>query len=202
MRVNAMRAFPARQEGVILFIALIVLVAMTLAGIGMVRSVDTGTAAAGNLGFKQMSLNSGESGIQSGYEWLVANAAGGTLDNTDATNGYYSSRPAIEPDWSDAATWQGAAAVNGGAADSAGNVVEYIVHRMCTEPNTPYNGTNAGVSNQCATAIPTLAGSGGSMAVGSYAFSGSPEVFYRITARSVGPRNTTTYLQAMVGLSE
>lgn len=202
MRVNATRAFPARQEGVILFIALIVLVAMTLAGIGMVRSVDTGTAAAGNLGFKQMSLNSGEAGIQSGYEWLVATAIAGSLDNTDAANGYYSSRPAIEPDWGDDATWQGAVAVNGGAADSAGNVVYFIIHRMCTEPNTPFNGSNAGVANQCATAAPTLAGAGGSMAVGSYAFAGSPEVFYRITARSVGPRNTATYLQSMVGLSE
>jgi hypothetical protein len=48
---------------------------------------------------------------------------------------------------------------------------------------------------------PTAAGAGGSMNVGSYSFSGSPQVYYRITARSIGPRNTSTYLQAMVALS-
>lgn len=193
MHVNATRAFPARQNGVILFIALIVLVAMTLAGIGMVRSVDTGTTAAGNLGFKQMSLNSGEAGIQAGYEWLLANGAPGALDNTDLAHGYVSSRPAQEPDWRDNATWQNAVAVNGGTQDSAGNVVHYIIHRMCDLPGKPASDT------QCATAKSTSAGSGNSMQQ-KYAWSAPSEVFYRITARSVGPRDTSTYLQAMVGL--
>ena len=38
------------QSGVVLFIALIVLVAMTLAGIAIMRSVDTGNQIAGNVG--------------------------------------------------------------------------------------------------------------------------------------------------------
>ena len=37
-----MSRIPLRQKGVVLFIALIVLAAMSLAGIGMLRSVDTG----------------------------------------------------------------------------------------------------------------------------------------------------------------
>ena len=37
------------QSGVVLFIALIVLVAMTLAGIAIMRSVDTGVAISGNV---------------------------------------------------------------------------------------------------------------------------------------------------------
>jgi Tfp pilus assembly protein PilX len=40
---------PARQRGVMLIIALIVLVAMTMAGIAMMRSVDTATIVAGNI---------------------------------------------------------------------------------------------------------------------------------------------------------
>ncbi len=43
---------PGRQGGAILFIALIVLVAMTLAGIAMWRSVDTALGIAGNMAFR------------------------------------------------------------------------------------------------------------------------------------------------------
>ena len=41
------------QRGVILFVALIVLVAMSLTGIALIRSVDTNVLVAGNLAFRQ-----------------------------------------------------------------------------------------------------------------------------------------------------
>jgi Tfp pilus assembly protein PilX len=47
------RPVPRRQRGAILFIALIVLVAMSLAGIALMRSVDTNVLIAGNLAFRQ-----------------------------------------------------------------------------------------------------------------------------------------------------
>jgi Tfp pilus assembly protein PilX len=40
------------QQGVVLLMALIMLVALTLAGIALVRSVDTTNLIAGNLAFK------------------------------------------------------------------------------------------------------------------------------------------------------
>jgi len=193
------RALPRRQHGLVLFIALIVLVAMTMAGIGMVRSIDTGTMVAGNLGFKQTALNSSEAGLQGAYDWLVSNAGGGGLSNSDTAHGYYSSRPASDPDWTDPDTWADAVVLE---EDATGNTVSYLIHRMCTEANTPYNGSNAGVANQCAmSASPTTPGAGGSMSVGSYAFAGTPQVYYRITARTQGPRNTESYVQAMVAIS-
>jgi len=42
-----------REQGVILFVALIVLVAMSLAGIALMRSVDTSVLVAGNLAYRQ-----------------------------------------------------------------------------------------------------------------------------------------------------
>jgi type IV pilus assembly protein PilX len=193
------RHLPSRQRGLVLFIALIVLVAMTMAGIGMVRSVDTGTMVAGNLGFKQTAVNSSEAGLQEAYQWLVDNAGGGGLSNTNAANGYYSSRPANEPDWNDPDTWEDAVVL---AEDATGNTVSYVIHRMCTQPNTPYNGTNGGVANQCGlTSAAGTPGAGGSMSVGSYSFAGTPQVYYRITARAQGPRNTESYVQAMVAIS-
>lgn len=209
LRHRSYRPLPHRQRGLVLFIALIVLVAMTLAGIGMVRSIDTGTMVAGNLGFKQASVNSAEAGLQAAHQWLVDNAPGTGLINNNYAKGYCSSRPGKEPDWTNPKTWEDLLSdnescivtLNDGAADATGNVVSYVIHRMCTEPNTPYNGSNGGVPNQCAKTGGEAAGAGGSMGVGSYAFAGTPKVYYRITARAQGPRNTASYVQAMVAIS-
>ena len=57
-------ATPRSQQGAMLIIALIVLVAMSLAGIAMMRSVDTGTLVAGNIAFKQSSLHATDHGLQ------------------------------------------------------------------------------------------------------------------------------------------
>ena len=61
-----------RQRGTILIIALIVLVAMTLAGIATMRSVDTATITAGNIGLRQASVNAADQGLQAGVAWLTA----------------------------------------------------------------------------------------------------------------------------------
>ena len=47
---------PTRQHGVVLFIALIVMVALSLAAIALIRSVDTTTTVIGNLAFRQASI--------------------------------------------------------------------------------------------------------------------------------------------------
>jgi len=46
---------PAGQRGIVLVIALIVMVALSLAGIALMRSVETSTAVVGNLAFTQAS---------------------------------------------------------------------------------------------------------------------------------------------------
>ena len=74
----AARAPRARQEGVVLMIALIVLVAMTLAGIGIIRSIDTATMVANNIGFRQIAVASGDAGIEAARIWLINNST--TLD--------------------------------------------------------------------------------------------------------------------------
>jgi hypothetical protein len=46
----------SRQRGVVLFIALIAMVVLSLAGIGLMRSVDSGTGIVGNLAFRQATI--------------------------------------------------------------------------------------------------------------------------------------------------
>jgi len=190
------RRFAPRQKGVVLFIALIVLVAMSLAGVAMVRSVDTSLGIAGNMAFKQATIQGSDLGIREAYDWLAANTSGVTLQTTNIGQGYYSAYPGtVVEDWFESSKWAGARLVNAGAPDAAGNVVRYVIHRMCSIPDTAYN---AG-GNECSMNAPSGgAGSGGSMAVGSFQFQGVPQLYYRITTRVEGPRNTVSIVQVSV----
>lgn len=200
--MKPIRTDTRRQRGVVLVIALIVMVAMSLAGIALMRSVDTSVVISGNLAFKQAAAQSSDLAQAEAFQWINAtNAAGATLQNTNEAAGYFSARPAVEPDWTADDAWTNSVVLNGGAPDAAGNVTRYVIHRMCTEPDTPYNGNNSGtgVANQCALFYAaTAAAAGGSMSVGAPAFEGNPQLYYRITTRVDGPRNTVSIVQSSV----
>ena len=53
------RSLSRHQSGLALVLTLIVLVAMTLASVGMVRSIDTAVLVAGNMAFRQGTVASG-----------------------------------------------------------------------------------------------------------------------------------------------
>ena len=44
---------PSRQQGIVVFVALIAVVLMSLAAVGLMRSVNTSTMVVGNLAFRQ-----------------------------------------------------------------------------------------------------------------------------------------------------
>jgi type IV pilus assembly protein PilX len=191
----------ARQRGVTLFISLIVLVAMTLAAIAMMRSVDTATVVAGNIGFRQSSVNAADQGLQAAYTWLGANIGTGGLSNDNAAQGYSSSVPNGEaPDWYlNAAAWPAPSAANVLATDAAGNSVSYLIQRLCPVPNCSPNATCGGVPNVCGQTLSSMAVSGEGVDQSSpNFFSSPPQTHYRITIRSVGPRNSVAYIQTLM----
>ena len=163
----------------------------------MVRSVDTNNIISGNLAFKQSSLAAADKGIQKAYEWLNNNRT--SLANSNLANGYFSS---ISGDFTGfgKTDWDNAKSL--GAADSAGNTVEYVIHRLCTQPDTAYNGKNGSVANECSTSEATSPASnaavGSSVQVGASVYNTSPMVYYRITARAKGPKNAISVVQATV----
>ena len=61
-----------RQRGMALVVTLIMLVIMTLGAIAMVRSMDTTTLIAGNLGFRQSATYSGDVGVEAAMAWQRA----------------------------------------------------------------------------------------------------------------------------------
>ena len=178
------------QRGVVLFIALVVLVAMTLAGLAMFRQVGTGVTIAGNLAFKSNATSVGDMGIESGRSWLMAQGA--TTLQSDLVPGYYSSwQVAFNPatfDWTNNATLVT-------ADDGTGNEVRYVIHRMCRNAGLTVNDP----AQQCVTI--GSAAAGGTKGGGSYgvlALSNTTQPYFRVTVRSAGPRNTVSYVQAIM----
>jgi type IV pilus assembly protein PilX len=191
------------QRGVILFVALIVLVAMTLTGIALMRSVDTNVLVAGNLAFRQGATTAGDWGVEAARTFLktTLTANKSALDNDQPANSYYASWQAnldmigsgvgTPFDWTAATTPVG--------TDSAGNEVRYVVHRMCQNAGA---GTTAG-----ANCVRTSGSSGSSPAdggtKGTVSYGGAPlpaptVIYYRVTVRILGPRNTLSFVQAML----
>jgi type IV pilus assembly protein PilX len=194
----------ARQQGVVLLITLITLVAMTLAAIGLVRSVDTSNLIAGNLSFQQSTTHSGDTAIETAVSW-IENNPGATLQQDVTASGYYATMTALGADPASPATGQSWAdfwnqtmknhAVGPLPTDSAGNQVSYIIQRLCASPGDPLNS-----SSGCSIALQKSA----VQAYLNSLTSGSPQppppgqVYYRITARIDGPRSTVSYVQAIV----
>lgn len=179
------------QQGVVLFFSLIALVAMSLAAVALIRSVDTNNMIAGNLGFKQSTMFSSDTGIIAAMDWVNANQA--LLNANSTANGYYASySPSTSvKDFVDAngvdLDANGAAA---GTEDSQGNAIRYVIHRMCDAAGTPsavhcLKGPLSDVKNDKGKKDPNL-------------IDPQPTIMYRVTARVVGPKNTVSYLQTYV----
>jgi Tfp pilus assembly protein PilX len=183
-----------RQAGVVLFIALIVLVAMTLAGIAILRSVDTGSTIAGNVAFKQSTLASADRGFNTAFDFLKNNLLTARLDQDLPAEAYYaavSRDPDVDPpDWNNDRVWDDARVVG---TDEAGNTVSYIIHRLCYD-----KGNYAG--QYCATTKKTGGAAGNSQAIGGFQGDPTPMVYFRVTVRVEGPRNTMSIVQSNIGL--
>jgi Tfp pilus assembly protein PilX len=197
--------FGIRQRGVVLFITLIVLVAMTLAGIALVRSVDTSNVIAGNLAFRQSATHSGDTGIEAAITWLSANNTGTTLHGGIPASGYVAFRqdPGVDSGtgvteswdrfWTNTLAAASPSSIVTLAADSSGNTVSYIIHRLCAA-----NGDPNATATACVTNLSQSSSQGSSKGAGVVALQGSTQIYYRITARIAGPKNTVSYVQSIV----
>jgi len=180
------RAARNAQRGVVLFIALIVLVAMTLAGIGMMRSVDTNNLIAGNLAFKNAASSAGDAAVEVARAWVMSQTAG-QLQNDQA--GYFANwQPSFDPK---TFNWLGSSTLLG--TDSYGNTIYYVTHRMCDQ-----SGVSIDTANCAKVSSVSVGSTKGGGSYGSSPLSGTSLVFYRITARVEGPKFTVSYIQAFV----
>jgi Tfp pilus assembly protein PilX len=208
MKARAQSPFPPRERGAALLIALVVLVALTMAGIAMMRSVDTATLVAGNIGFRQSAINAADQGIQAAYAYILPNRVVLAAQSAnDPTNGFIGFTPLGErPDWYlDPANpgWAAGLSCNGPSntdtacnifspggtsVDRAGNRITYVIHRLC--PNT------GGLCAQ--TQGDPNAQTGGINRNAPNPFPPTSATHFRITVRVNGPRNSVAYVQTFV----
>jgi type IV pilus assembly protein PilX len=187
---------PIKQKGLVLFVALIALLAMSLAAAALIRSVDTSTMVAGNLAFKQSATLAADYGIESAFSWISSNPA--KVDDDHDVDGYHSTMADIdfkdEDNWKDAESQpaSGNAFEADGKDPLTGNTVRYIVQRMC-KLTGPANSTHCLFGS--GTSKTSSQGGGENADFGAIIVS-SLSPMYRVTARVVGPKNTVSYVQA------
>jgi len=206
-----------REQGFILFIALTMLALMTIIGIALVRAVDSTNEVANNIGFLQSTLVSSDSGLETATRWLENNLS--ALENDIEDKGYYArdlerlggadqlidyTGNATPENTEDNVDWDGSGpglhkAMQIPAADAAGNHIAYIIHRQCDQTGSP-----GGSSIKCAKMTLSTSGSGSKSGVsyGSRNLTGKSRIYYRITTRAKGPRNTASYTQSTVVLEQ
>ena len=184
-------ASASQQRGVVLFVALIVLVVMTLAGLALLRQMGVGTSIAGNLAFKENATSVADRGTEFARRWLIDNAS--LTANDDFSKGYHSSwsgnvDPASYP-------WSTESLTVTAPEDVAqtGNTTQIIIHRLCATPNMSALDPAQRCSDEM---VASPSKSGGSY--GATSTTSTPAPFYRITARVEGPRRTMSYTQVLL----
>ena len=209
-----------RQSGVVLFFTLIALLAITLSAIALIRSMDTSVIAVGNLAFRESAVVGSDKAIEAARTWLLSQTL--TSLDTDAPNsGYYSSTPSnvttsagltvdlttrmTSGDTTDDVSWSGATGnwkafvMNSGNTDAnTGNRYAYIINRLCREKGKPVNDPLQSCLDWNVGSTSYQSKSGGQY--GKQNLTSSLVVHYLVSVRVDGPKNTVSYVQAVIML--
>lgn len=214
---------PHRQQGSALIFALMALVVLSLAAVGLVRSVNTGALIAGNLSFKRDTTLSAASGAEQAISWLQTQLTTGgssaldndnpqyayfasAKDNMDATgNATSSARPMQVVNWD--GNCQGLPSSSYSSCDVIpyasttkvnGNSVQWVITRLC-DFDGPYPTNPKGV-NLC-TKPPATTSTGvheKGRITGKRIVTTVSTPYYRVVTRVEGPRNTVSYVETIV----
>jgi len=221
--MNSLLSTPARrQRGVTLLMALISLVALSLATLALVRSIDTGSLVLGNIGFKQDATASADQATQQAITWLTVNNASLTTDAIPS--GYYASTdtfvdvtgrqlPTLATrrlvDW-DQDNCNGASVgncvLNAASADVIGNgsnTARYVIFRLCSRPGDDnLIDPITLLANNCARPVTSSASNAAKKGELNYSdalrLAGTSGPYYRIVVRVRGARNTTSFIETIV----
>jgi type IV pilus assembly protein PilX len=184
------RASASKQSGIVMFVALAVLILMTLAGLAMLRQMSGSVSIAGNLAFKQNATSFGDRGTEAAIALVMA--PGFPRDITNASIGYYST-------WNRTNTDPASYFVNPSGATSApiidsatGNTVRYVVHRMCEVANAAADAPG----QYCARSGVQVITDRGDCPCAPDDLTFFP--YFQITTQISGPRNTVSYIQVVM----
>lgn len=197
---------PSLQRGVVLFLALIILVAMSMAAISMFRAVDTGSMVAGNLSFKQSALLAADTAVEQARTWALANVL--NLDQNSPANGYYALRqdaldimgtktPGVltdDVDWNGSNATALAKAVLLPVDATTGNQAAFVVHRLCEIVGS----INAPAQSCVAESMGASGSTQGAVNYSNQPLPSRNTPFFRVTVRVIGPRDAVSFVQATI----
>jgi len=200
---------PRAQQGIALFVALIVMVALSLAGVALIRSIDTTTSVTGNIAFRQAALLQANWAVEEAIGHVYAAdttlSPGDMIDTKqDQTAQFYlasfdpakdstiSAQPALPAGVPDVLWKKGGAWPIAFSDSTTGNMVKYIIQRMCsTAIASPADANQA----QCELMTPKQSLG---TTVGDEALTIGKYPLYRVTVRVDGPNNSLAFVQAMI----
>jgi len=202
---RSLRFVPRAERGIVLIVALIVMVALSFAGVALVRAVDTTTAVVGNLAFRQAAISPANLAVEQAAAALFIDAAKNGVaaiadkeSDTPAENYYARLQPGEDTRGIPVQLQKKSNFTLAKILYADANQyfeVRYVIERMCVQ-NAPLPLTNANRFVFC-DMMPPKQGAG--TTVGDTAPPDLPRIpFYRITVRVDGPQNTTAFLQAML----
>lgn len=198
------------QSGVALIMVLIMLTAMLIAGVALIRVVDSANVISGNFAFRQATLNIADLGIEAAATELVtirATSSEAPYPAGCTTNcRYFPARSVGSPPaagamldskgmpvlgnvtgtTTQAISWSGSNVPN----LPSGYSIRYVIDRQCNIAPV----TNA--VNDCLNDAPQSAGS---KKGGATVFSSASTIYYRVTVQVTGPKNTQSHVQAILG---
>lgn len=204
----------AAQAGVSLLFALLALVALSLASLALVRSVDTSTMVMGNLGFKQDATAMADQATREAINWLTS--SGADLSKDLPSKGYYAQMNddvdvvATSGDNKQLVNWnldgcKYAENMTGSVCKVRPNdavtihhaTTNYIIFRLCAS-----TGGSNDTSNSCAKPLSTASSTASKKGKLDYSdyerFTSVNGVYYRIVVRVVDPRQTTSFVETIV----
>jgi Tfp pilus assembly protein PilX len=212
--MNGRQRLFRRQRGASMMFALIALAVLTLGGVALVRSVDTGMLTMGNLGFRKHALSTASTGTEAAMDYLKAQALA-ALSEDDAAAGYYATavtnlapmdtstsdaHPVSLVDWDNdkcngAATSATRRCLTPATATAGDVVYKYVVTRLCATTG------GGGSSRPCV--VPLTSSEALSMDRGTYSSLGKPSAvtlvtYYRIVVRAEAARGSVAYTETLV----
>lgn len=216
------------QRGSVLLFALITLVALMLATMGLVRSVDTSAMLLGNLGFKQDATSTADRATRLAVKWLSDNRA--AINTSIAQSGYYAStqefesngttaRPPVDAtgkqlygnrnrqliDWdgdeckkAESGSFTSCTIKAASAGTINGNKASFVVFRLCSKDGDYNTDTSINCVKPMSTSSTEASGRGDLNYAEPTRFTSTSGPYYRIVVRILGVRNTASFTETIV----
>ena len=188
-----------RQNGVALFVVLILLVAMTVGAATLIRSVETSNQVSSNISYRSVSSKAAEVGFEAALKEIstiipVSSEAKypSGCSSSDAYPTACRYFPLVQP-LDSAGVPVGVVWANIQSIEPIrGFRVKYVIERLCAG-SLPI----ADVFSSCKTLPPS---NGGTKKANEVAFTAASQTYYRVTVRVDGPRSTLSYTRAVFSI--